>query len=663
MGKSIKSWLLFGVMNSLLILMPSVVFGQDSTPPKVILTDTDENNFIVPTDVITITAHFNEALSGTPEIKITPGISFTPMTFAASNVLLGSRLVGDAGNDGFGESVSLSDDGTVLAIGALNNDEGGNNAGQVKVFKIEGGDWVQIGSNINGENANENSGESISLNSDGTYIAISSPGSNSDTGKVRIYRTDGISWTKVGSDINGVTSGDQFGSSVSISNDGTIVAIGTPFDDDGGTNAGSVSIYQFDGSNWTQMGSNIDGTANSENFGYSVSLTGDGTILAIGAPGNTVNGTNSGQVKVFNWNLTSWTQLGANIDSEHQYDNFGRSVSIENDGKYLAIGAYGYPNGASKGGAYAYVYSGGSWNQLGSVMQGDSNYDFLESVSISNEPLSISVGHQFGAGSKGYLKVYDYDSGLTDWTQSGATIYGESGDNDGRSTSISSNGRVVAVGGYGYDGAITNQGSVRVFSKGRYQYLWDVDGLGSIAEGTFTAQVTATDTGGNAYSGTDSITFTYDITSPTVVLSDTDDDNRLNTSQTVTITAAFSEAMTATPIISIASVGTSTMTPVSGTNSYTYLWDVDGGGTPTDGSYVVTVSGSDLAGNSYSDTTSLTFIIDGTSPTVSLASSDNAFLLGDSSTVTLTATFSEDMQSTPLITIGNGISGAGAICR
>ena len=55
----------------------------------------------------------------------------------------------------------------------------------------------------------------------------------------------------------------------------------------------------------------------------------------------------------------------------------------------------------------------------------------------------------------------------------------------------------------------------------------------------------------NSYAGTDSFTFNLDSTAPTVTLTNSDSDNLIAASDTVTITTAFDEAMTATPTLSI----------------------------------------------------------------------------------------------------------------
>ena len=68
--------------------------------------------------------------------------------------------------------------------------------------------------------------------------------------------------------------------------------------------------------------------------------------------------------------------------------------------------------------------------------------------------------------------------------------------------------------------------------------------------------------------------------------------------------------MTATPTISITGIVTNViMTQIAGTNSYTFFWDVDNGGALSDGTYRVTVAGSDLVGNAYSGTDSVTFTL------------------------------------------------------
>ena len=146
----------------------------------------------------------------------------------------------------------------------------------------------------------------ISGPSAGLMIWCTDCGTN---GELQVY--NGTSWTnfiggtrtssvgaQIGSDIDGEAASDISGYSVSLSSDGSIVAIGTPYNDGGGNNAGHVRVYQNVSGTWTQVGSDIDGEAASDQSGYSVSLSSDGSIVAIGAPYNDGGGNDAGHVRV-----------------------------------------------------------------------------------------------------------------------------------------------------------------------------------------------------------------------------------------------------------------------------------------------------------------------------------------------------------------------------
>ena len=84
------------------------------------------------------------------------------------------------------------------------------------------------------------------MSSDGSVVAIGAyqnDGSGTDSGHVRVYENNNGTWTQIGSDIDGESSSDYSGWSVSLSSDGTVVAIGAIYDDDTSTNAGHVRIY------------------------------------------------------------------------------------------------------------------------------------------------------------------------------------------------------------------------------------------------------------------------------------------------------------------------------------------------------------------------------------------------------------------------------------
>ena len=164
---------------------------------------------------------------------------------------MGSDIDGEAEYDFSGYSVSMSSDGTRVAIGARLNDGAGDSAGHVRVYSESGGTWTQVGSDIDGEAAGDQVGFSVSMSSDGTRVAIGAKGSDNDVGHVRVYAESGGTWNQVGADIDGDAANDDgepgnghFGWTVSMSSDGTRVAIGAPYHDN---IRGHVRVYE-DGS-------------------------------------------------------------------------------------------------------------------------------------------------------------------------------------------------------------------------------------------------------------------------------------------------------------------------------------------------------------------------------------------------------------------------------
>ena len=89
-----------------------------------------------------------------------------------------------------------------------------------------------------------------------------------------------------------------------------------------------------------QLGSDIDGEAAEDVSGYDVSLDSDGDRVAIGAYLNDGNGSDAGHVRIYSWDGSSWSQLGSDIDGEAAGDKYGVYVSLDSDGDRVVIGAY-----------------------------------------------------------------------------------------------------------------------------------------------------------------------------------------------------------------------------------------------------------------------------------------------------------------------------------
>jgi hypothetical protein len=339
-----------------------------------------------------------------------------PTSASAETIIsqLGIDIDGEAADDYSGSSVSLSSDGTRVAIGAPYNDGNGNSSGHVRIYELSGGTWSQLGSDIDGEAAADQSGYSVSLSSDGTRVAIGTygnDGTGSFAGHVRIYEFSGGTWSRLGSDIDGEFANDYSGYSVSLSSDGTRVAIGAPYNDGNGNASGHVRVYEFSGGTWSQLGSDIDGEAAVDFSGGSVSLNSDGSRVAIGAYGNDDNGNASGHVRVYEFSGGTWSQLGSDIDGEAADDYSGHSVSLSSDGTRVAIGAaYNDGNGSDAGHVRVYEFSGGTWNQLGSDIDGEAaNDNSGRSVSLSSDGTRVAIGAAYNDGNgnnAGHVRLY-----------------------------------------------------------------------------------------------------------------------------------------------------------------------------------------------------------------------------------------------------------------
>ena len=153
---------------------------------------------------------------------------------------------------------------------------------------------------LDGEAASERFGYSVAMAKNGTIMAVGARGANTFAGTVRVYELATDMWTQLGDDIDGEAAFDEFGSSVSLSADGTRVAVGAPlYDGGGGTNSGRIRVFEFVNGDWTQVCADIDGESFNDFYGWAVALSDDGVCLAGGAPNNNNGGNNAGQVRAY----------------------------------------------------------------------------------------------------------------------------------------------------------------------------------------------------------------------------------------------------------------------------------------------------------------------------------------------------------------------------
>jgi hypothetical protein len=331
---------------------------------------------------------------------------------------IGDVKQGTSAGEQLGTIVHLNITGTRMAVGSIN----GSGTGSVEIFDYNsGGDtWDSIGT-ITGIEDGDEFGSAVKLSNNGGRITIGAPGYSSNLGAVQVYQYNGgTSWTQLGSNITGST-GSRFGTSVATDRHTNTIAIGAPFH----INRGSISVYSWNGSSWSIVNALEIGDNTQDQFGLSVSICDNGDIIAAGAP----DPTGTGYVKVFQNNGAGWDQLGSNLDGENIGDEFGHHVDESTDGYYVIIGAPENSNGRGK--VYVYNYSGTEWSLYGDTFVGGSvDVNYGDAVAIAGDATVIAYsGTASGPTGEGLVIVREYDSGTNEWDQVGAPITGnEAGD-------------------------------------------------------------------------------------------------------------------------------------------------------------------------------------------------------------------------------------------
>lgn len=276
---------------------------------------------------------------------------------------------------------------------------------------------------------------------------------------------------QLGDPILGEASGDQAGYTLALSGDGTRMAVGARFNDNAAQDAGHARVFEWNGENWEQLGEDIQGVAAGDKASWSLDLSDDGNHLVLGTRTHNSNGfTGAGHVRIFNWDGTSWVQLGEELTGEAFGDSFGTAVSISADGHRLAVSKI--PGTSSVPTSYVYVYewNGDEWIQLGNTLIGEplEGYrHFGYSLSMDASGSRLAIGTRFYSNEEmefniGAAQVFEFDG--IEWTQIGQDLIGTDDDDQlGFSISISADGQRLAVGAPQNSDVFSQGGHVRVY--------------------------------------------------------------------------------------------------------------------------------------------------------------------------------------------------------
>lgn len=264
------------------------------------------------------------------------------------------RIVPDnvATGDLFGNSIAISQDGTTMVVGARGKNGGG---GAVYIYMRNGDSrffQAQVTSQDN--TANDFFGESVSLSENGNVLAVGAKGKTSGRGAVYIFTRANASWGQQWTQ-QGTATGSQYGNSVSLSSDGTTLAVGAPNEN---SSVGSAYVY-IRGASWSlqrKLVGSINGTAETGlgGFGFSLSLTGTGDGLVVGA---VYRDNYKGMAYLFTRENGTWQQ-NQRFAPPDLADSafFGYCISIAGNSSVVSVGAYTNSNDVpSLGSSYLYA--------------------------------------------------------------------------------------------------------------------------------------------------------------------------------------------------------------------------------------------------------------------------------------------------------------------
>ncbi len=328
-------------------------------------------------------------------------VSKMALVLSSSLALLVQRSCGDGcgpvelaeikPSDAVGFGVSIAVDGDVAAIGAYQATVAGFvSCGAVFVYRDLSGTWALEVRIENPDPASyDQFGSSVDVR--GTRMLIGAnrdTGNATTTGSVYVYEHDGRAWVKkarlIASD--GAT-GDYFSTRVVLLEDEAIVS--APYDDDFGTDSGSIYVFNSDGVGWTQAQKlhALDATAG-DLFG--LGLGGAHDSLFAGAINDDDVGTNTGSVYWFERN-GGFSQQAKFLASDAKKGAwFGSPIDFDDSGEVAVVGARG--DTSLTGAAYVFARAGSTFIEIDKLTASDKDYDMLFGSGVAIDGKRIVVG-------------------------------------------------------------------------------------------------------------------------------------------------------------------------------------------------------------------------------------------------------------------------------
>lgn len=432
------------ILLIILVVLSFTFDLRDPQPPESTPVSTLEMP-LSPSAPTTISVHSSFFLaslfSRRPSFRPTVMLSSAPTSTSISWAQQGIDVYGLTSFEGLGSAVILSNNGDRLWSGGY--------GGILRLYRQEGEKWT-----IEADLSPDFLGEvfSISISADGRTCVAGDP-LDGLTGAAVAFSQIGLNWKRKGQILRGEFYDEKLGGSVSVNGDGSVIAVSAWGGD-------FVNLYEISEESWLQK-EKIEGERKSL-FGISVALSSRAHVLIVGAYLADNNGDQSGSVFVYTLFPSSLLQR---MDGE-KGDRFGDSVAMSAGGNVLAAGG--------PGGSYAKLYlgedTGRPYHQIGETIRENPGPGFGSrfgsSLALSADGRRLTVGarwdHQGGQYS-GTVFVYAVNADIH--KEIGMFVGEAADDYFGTSVSLSGDGKRVAIGAPGNDGGGANSGHVRVFAE------------------------------------------------------------------------------------------------------------------------------------------------------------------------------------------------------
>lgn len=316
-------------------------------------------------------------------------------------------IVGYGYDDRFGQTLDLSSNGQILAIGSPDYSEDSPHAGLVQTFTLKDGSWIPMGEDLKGDRLSF-TGAALELSGRGHTMAVGAPefkNEKGNAGSVRAYQWLGNAWQPKGERIEGRSPGERKGAALALSSNGNILAVAAPKAEEG---RGVVTCYQWNGKVWIERGQSLKGASSGDHFGKSISMDSSGNYLLIGAPFHGEGDALTGKVYSYRWENDQWKPMNSILSGEQPTERFGKKLDLSDNGQVLVVGAptHNSPQDTMAGCVRVYERKGKNWKRKGKPMYGNEYALLGESISISGDGSQLVMGSPETAGfwESGYME-------------------------------------------------------------------------------------------------------------------------------------------------------------------------------------------------------------------------------------------------------------------